>query len=258
MPINKVGLVRTDGVHNAAAPAAPFVPLYSVLFWYGDDKNFINTPSGNLNFNYYRSYQELYNPLATYYKSDGSLAPQAKSNPLISCVNADFNWTTTTGVNITASTDMPATGATLFNPVSHGSAVITRSKIYNVLASTPGQATTPTFSYISQAGTNTHTHSVVSIANSLTNLSFGDPTPDGTSYNGINAINVKPILRDPRMYVDSGDVYNDTKLYCLPKDIVVFGNNLPTNNYTRSDTTHTYSATGQIEGAHFAKTGELL
>ena len=229
MPISKIGFSRTDGSTNSPSLDSAYVPLYSVLFWYGKDSNFLNTPSGNLDVDYYRSYQEIYTPGAIFYNNDGTPSTLV-SNPLISCISNNANWNTNTGLCIAASTSMPNTAATLLNNFSHGSTTFARTKIWNVLAAVPGVSPSFTSSYIDQTGTNTHNHSVVGIADNIRGVRYGIQTPDQLSYYGINAITVKPILRDPRLTTISGEVYNSKKLTFLPKDVIVFGNNLPSNN----------------------------
>lgn len=245
MPISKIGFIRTDGSTNSPSVTGPYIPLYSVLFWYGKDRSFTNTPSGNLNVDYYRNYYELSSPLAIFYNSDGTLS-QLSSNPLISCISNNYNWDTQTGLCVAASTSVPNTAATLFNSFAHGSTTFSRTTIYNTLATTPGELTTPAFTYVDQTGTNNHTHSVISIADSIRNIAYGLPTADGSSYGGIKAITVEPILRDPRLTTTAGEVYNEEKVFYLPKNVIVFGANLPSNNYSRADSTQSSSATGMV------------
>jgi len=245
MPISKIGFSRTDGSTNSSTSGGPYVPLYSVLFWYGKDSNFVNVPSGNLDVDYYRSYQEIYTPGATYYNSDGSLS-QLSSNPLISSIPNNYNWNTQTGLCIASSTSLPNTAATLFDSFDHGSTTFPRTTIHTTLAITPGELASPAYTYVDQTGTNTHTHSVVSIADTIRKISYGTASANGHLYDGINAITVKPIIRDPRLTTVSGEVYNDKKMFFLPKNVVVFGNNLPSNNYSRDDNTQTSSATGKV------------
>jgi len=245
MSISKIGFIRTDGVTDAPLSGAPYVPLYSVLFWYGKDSDFVNVPSGNLNVDHYRSYQEIYVPGATYYNSDGSLS-LLSSNPLISSIPNNYSWDTQTGLCIAASTSLPNTGATLFNAFNHGSTTFTRTTIYNTLAITTGEVSSPAYTYVDQTGTNTHTHSVNTIADTIRNISYGTASANGYLYDGINSISVKPIIRDPRLTTSSGEVYDDQKLHFFPKNVIVFGNNLPSNSYSREDNTQFSSATGKV------------
>ena len=243
MPLSKVGLVRTDGQANSPKGKDPFIPLYSVLFWYGKDTDFVNTASGSLNYEYYRQYSEIYYPIATYYNPDGSINPLL-SNPLLSCIDVDNGWNTNTGLCFAATTDMPNTAATLFNSDTHNPTTIGRKIVYNALGYKTGDVQSTTDYYIEQKGDYTHSHNANNIAAGLRSISYGEVNNSGV-IDGINAIAVDPIIRDPRLTtIYTG--YNDTKLSFLPKDVIVFGNNLPTQYYTRDDSSHVNSANGKV------------
>ena len=244
MPISKVGLFRTDGQSYAPQLGSnTYVPFYAVLFWYGNDVDFNNTPSGTLNYDYYRQYREIYYPAATYYNTDGSF-DSLKSNPLVYCVNADANWKTTTGLCTVPTTSLPNTGATLFSSHTHNPTTLPRTTIYQALGSKPGDTLSRTFTYFEQNGDHTHVHSTNNIARGLRSVQYGQQDADG-NYQGLNAIAVDPIIRDPQLStVRPG--YNDTKLHFFPKNIIVFGNNLPSEYYTRDDSNHSSSANGKV------------
>jgi hypothetical protein len=244
MPISKVGILRTDGSSNAPS-SGPYIPLYSVLFYYGKTSDFANTPSGTLNLDYYRPYQEIYNPAAIFYNADGSTST-LKSNPLISCINIDSNWNTLNGLCLAPTTNLPNTGATLFDSFTHDPATLVRSKIYNALGTSPGEPPSYLFNYIPQTGAHTHNHSANNIADALRGIQFGNINGYTNTFAGINAIAVQPILRDPRLSTNLNEVYAEKKLYYLPKDVLVLGNNLPTNNYNTGDIFHTNSANNLV------------
>lgn len=248
MPISKVGLVRTDGQANAPKGRLPFVPFYTVLFWYGKDTDFVNTPSGTLNYEYYRQYSEIYYPVAIYYKPDGSIS-KLQSNPIIACISTDNGWNSNTGLCLEATTNLPNTAATLYETNSHNPATLGRTKIYNALGYKNGDVQSETAYYIEQNGTVTHNHTANNVAEGLRSVVFGVPD-DNNIMTGLDAIAVDPILRDPRLTtIYTG--YNDTKLTFLPKNVIVFGSNLVanaalTNYYTRVDSNHISSANGKV------------
>jgi hypothetical protein len=244
MPISKVGLVRTDGSTNSAS-GGPYIPLYSVLFYYGNNSDFANTSSGTLGIDYYRSYVEIFDPIATYYRADGS-STIYKGNPIISCIGQDANWDTQTGVCTAASTNLPNTGATLFDTFTHNPSTMVRTNVYNVLGALASDQTSLINTYIPQTGAYSHNHSANNIAEVLRGIQFGKVNGTSGLYDGINAIAVQPILRDPRLSTNLNEVYTEKKLYFLPKNVIVFGNSLPTNNYTRGDTFHSKSATNLV------------
>lgn len=238
--------MKTDGQSYAPQLGSnTYVPFYSVLFYYGNDVDFNETPSGTLDFDYYRKYREIYYPSALFYRPDGSF-DRLRSNPLIACVNADSNWKTTTGLCNSPVTSLPNTGATLFDTNTHNPASLLRTTVYKSLGfatgDTLGGVTAGT--YIEQKGDHTHTHSTNNIANGLRNIAFGELN-DSSTFQGIDAIAVDPIIRDPRLTTTSPG-YNDTKLRFFPKNVIVFGNNLPSPYYTRNDSTHTSTANGKI------------
>lgn len=243
MPLSKVGLIRTDGTANAPKGKDPYIPLYSVLFWYGKDEDFANTLSGTLNYEYYRQYSEIYYPVAQYYKPDGSLS-SLQSNPVISCIDTDDSWNNNNGLCLEATTNLPNTAGTLYDPVSHDPTTLGRTTIYNALGYKLGDTASSTAFYYEQKGTDTHRHVVTSIADGLRSIPFAQPDDDG-NIKGIRAIAVDPILRDPRLTtIFTG--YNDTKLSFFPKGVIVFGNNLPSPYYSQDDADHINSANGQI------------
>ena len=239
MPLSGISRLRTDGQINAPRGKFPYVPFYSVLFWYG-------TYSGTLNLNYYRQYSEIYYPSAVFYNADGTFN-QLQSNPMIACVALDANWQTTTGSCVVPTISMPNTATTLFESFTHGSTTLSRSAIYPVLAASPADSLSTTLTYIEQTGDNIHAHDVVELAQAFRNLNFGELNGEGV-YDGINAIAVDPILRDPTLSTNIPG-YNDTKLNYLPKNIIVFANTITGANaayYTQDDSGHTSSANGKI------------
>ena len=246
MPLSGISRLRTDGQINAPKGNLPYVPFYSVLFWYGKDVDFTNTYSGTLNLNYYRQYSEVYYPSAVFYNADGTFN-QLQSNPMIACVSLDANWQTATGSCVVPTISMPNTATTLFESFTHGLSTLSRSAVYPVLAASPTDSLSPTLTYIEQTGDNTHAHDVVKLADSFRNLSYGELNGEGV-YDGINAIAVDPILRDPTLSTNIPG-YNDTKLNYLPKNIIVFANTITGANaayYTQDDSGHTSSANGKI------------
>lgn len=243
MPIS-MGLNRTDGQPHATNQKV-YIPLYSVLFYYGNDSDFANTASGTLNYDYYRSYIELYEPAVTFYNQDGS--PSAlKCGPLVSCTNADLNWTSNTGNPIAAYTSIPQTAATLFNVNSHNPTTITRTKLYNALGKNILDPASNTYTYPSQSNTYNHSHIANNIAFNLTNIKYGVYDGYAQATAGINAVAVKPILRDPQIVTNQGEVLTESKLFILPKNVIVFGNNLPSPYFTQQDLNHSNTATGNI------------
>jgi hypothetical protein len=252
MPLSKVGLVRTDGQANAPKGKDPYIPLYSVLFWYGKDINFVNTASGTLDYDYYRKYTEVCYPSAIYYNPDGSINP-LQSSPIIASIGVDNGWNTNTGLCMAATTSIPNTAATLFETHTHNPTTLGRTIIYKALGYFTGDTRSTTSSYIEQKGDYTHKHNANNIANALRSISYGESPPatiistGGTGggglvslvgeKQGLQSISVTPILRDPRL-TTTGTGYNDTKLTFLPKDVIVFGNNLPTQYFTQTDNTH--------------------
>jgi len=224
---------RSDGQNYMPQNDLPYVPYYAVLFWYGKDSDFTNTSSGTLNGEYYRQYREIYYPNVSYYNTDGTYN-NLKSNPFIACVNADANWELTTGVCTSPSTSIPNTGATLFDSNSHNPLSMVRKTVYNSFGYKSGDPTASVV-YVPQTGTYNHNHTANNIAATLRSLQIGEPDKNGNII-GISALAVNPIIRDPQLST-SGIGYTDKKLKFLPKNIVVFGNNLP-SGYSRTDTSH--------------------
>lgn len=256
MPLSKVGLVRTDGQANSPKGKDPFIPLYSVLFWYGKDANFVNTASGTLNYDYYRKYTEICYPSATYYNPDGSLST-LQSGAIISCIDVDNGWNANTGRCFAATTNLPNTAATLFNTHTHNPTTLGRTTIYKALGWASGDSQSPNAFYIEQKGDYIHSHNAGNIAGALRSIKYGELAPDtgtgtgtgitSTSRDGMRSISVTPILRDPRL-TTTGTGYNDTKLTFLPKDVIVFGNNLPNTYFTQTDNIKSllYKVTNEI------------
>ena len=246
MPVSGISRLRTDGQINAPKGKFPYVPFYSVLFWYGKDADFAGTYSGTLNLDYYRQYSDIYYPSAVFYNIDGTFN-QLQSNPMIACVSLDANWQTTTGSCVVPTISMPNTATTLFDSFTHGLSTLSRSNVYPVLSIAPGDTPNSTETYIDQTGDNIHAHDVVKLADAFRNLSYGELNADGV-YDGINAIAVDPILRDPTLSTNIPG-YNDTKLNYLPKNIIVFANTITGANaayYTQDDSGHLSSANGKI------------
>lgn len=246
MPLSGISRLRTDGQINAPKGKYPYVPMYSVLFWYGKDADFAGTYSGTLNYDYYRQYSDIYYPSAVFYNTDNTVN-QLQSNPMIACVSLDANWQNITGKCIVATTSMPNTATTLFNTFTHGISTLSRSAVYPVLAADTGDALSTTETYIDQTGDNIHYHDVAKLADSFRNLTFGELNNNGV-YDGINAIAVDPILRDPTLATNIPG-YNDKKLNYLPKNIIVFANTITGANaayYTRNDANHISSANGMV------------
>lgn len=243
MPITR-SLFRTDGQSNAPRLTSnTYVPFYAVLFWYDNDANFTNTPSGTLDTEYYRKYSDLYYPLATFYNQDDTYS-SLRSSPLIYCVGTDNNWKSTTGKCYSPTTNLPNTGATLFQSFSHNPATLGRTKVYNSLGSYSGDSLSLTETYIEQFGEETHIHSTNNIAQGLRSIQYGVKDAD-SNYQGLNAIAVKPILRDPKLSTTISG-YNDTRLSYFPKGVIVFGNSLPTAYYSRDDNLHVETANGNV------------
>jgi len=246
MPVSKLSLFKSEGQSYAPKIGAnTYVPFYAVLFWYGNDVEFADTPSGTLDLNYYRKYREIYYPNAIYYYSDGSF-DSLRSNPIIACVNSDSNWKDITGKCLSPVTSLPNTGATLFDSHTHNPVSLNRTRVYNTLAFATGDtlSSNTLATYIEQKGDHTHIHSTNNIARGLRNVVYGQPDSDG-EIQGVNAIAVDPILRDPQLAVSRPGV-NDARLRFFPKNIIVFGNSLPSEYYTRNDSGHTSSANGKI------------
>lgn len=242
MPLS-FGNFRTDGNTNSPAGRDPYIPLYSVLFYYGKTSDFANTSSGTLDVDYYRTYAEITKQAATFYNSDGT-SSSLKSNPLISCVSLDNDWKNQTGLCIASSTNLPNTAATLFNPVTHDPSTMVKTAIYNSFGLFSGERSSGE-TYIPQTSASTHAHAANNIAAALRSYSFGDPTVDLSSFTGINSIAVRPIIRDPKL-TTTVTTYAEKKLNYLPKNVIVFGNNLPSNNYSQDDIGHTNKVNGQV------------
>jgi hypothetical protein len=243
MPISR-SFFRTDGQSNAPRLTSnTFVPFYSVLFWYDNDANFVNTASGTLDRDYYRSYSELYYPTALYYFTDGTF-DSLRSCPVIACVNADANWKTTTGICYVPTTSLPNTGATLFQTHTHNPTTLGRTVVYNALGSYSGDPLSTTEFYYEQRGDHTHFHTTNNIAQGLRAIQYGVKDGNG-NYQGLNAIAVKPILRDPQLStIVTG--YTDARLSYFPKGVIVFGNSLPSQHYSRNDNLHSSTANGNV------------
>jgi len=257
MPLSTFSKIRTDGpyIPFGNTTVNTYVPFYAVLFWYGNDTDFVNTASGSLNVDYYRQYQEIYWPYASFYTNTGAFSQQT-NNPLIMCISANSGWQTNTGLCTIAGTSLPATGATLFNSHTHNPSTIPRTTVYNTFGYSPGDPLSPNVTYIDQHGDYTHTHSANNLATQLTNLVYGE-YDNNNNLNGLNSIQVNPILRDPQL-TTTGTTYNDTKLTFFPKNILVFGNNLPSPYYTRNDTSHLVSANGYVLPIMASATSGLL
>ena len=247
MPFSSFGRLRTDGTSNAPKGKLPYVPFYAVLFWYGRDEEFVETYSGTLNREYYRKYADLYFPRASYYNPDGTFS-SLQSNPIIACTGSDAKWNSNTGICIAPVTSMSNTATSLYGTFAHNPSTMVRSQIYNALGSTATDVgLSSTEFYYEQTGDNIHAHDVPNLADAFRSIRYGQLDPDGNYY-GLNAISVTPIIRDPRLAtVRLG--FNDTKLNYLPKNVIVFANNISGANaayYTQNDSIHDNSANGYI------------
>jgi hypothetical protein len=124
---------------------------------------------------------------------------------------------------------------TFYDTNEHNPTTLGRTTIYNALGYKTGDVASATEYYIEQSNSYIHSHFVNNIATGVRSVVYGVPD-DNNIVSGIDAIAVDPILRDPRLTtVFTG--YNDTKLSFFPKNIIVFGNSLP-SGYTRYDMDH--------------------
>jgi hypothetical protein len=229
MPLSKVGLIRTDGESNAPKGKDPYIPLYSVLFYYGKETNFTNTSSGTLNYEYYRQYSEIYYPVAQFYRLDNTLS-KISCHPVISCISTDNYWKSNTGLCLEATTSLPNTAVTAYSTNSHNPKTLGRTVIYKALGYNTGDKQSTVYYYIDQSNSYIHSHFVNNIATAVRSVPYGiqqisdsGVVSIGGSIGGIRSIAVDPILRDPRLTTKYTG-YNDTKLTFLPRDVIVFGN----------------------------------
>jgi hypothetical protein len=219
---------RTDGQTNAPRGYKTYVPYNAVLFYYGRVEDFSGTPSGTLNYDNYREYSDIYYPVASYYDESGTLTT-LKSNPLISCVISDNNWGANTGVCRSSSTNLPNTGATLFESYTHNPSTLVRSTVYNALGSVSGDLPASNngiqpATYRLQFGDDTHDHSASGIADSLRSVVYGEEDYTGT-IQGINAIAVNSHYYQIQYYLITMNLYQlltEADLIRLTKKVIEY------------------------------------
>lgn len=252
MPVTNISLLRSYSAENPPSPPSPselpYVPFYSVLFYYKNtsywaaDGNVAN--NGNINVDYYRRYyisdpKSLGTDFAYY--TDTGARKDLNSFPVIKCVSTDTDWKTNLGKLEYPTTSMLSNAATLLeNGGGHNPAGMIRTEIKPLPGFKTGDTQDAVKTYIDRTSPHGgHVHSITGLYNSLLQTSFGNfsetynLTADTSS--GFYCYEVETLIRDPRL------AKKTEKLQYLPKDVIVFGNNLPTEHYTRTHPTVTNS-----------------
>lgn len=247
MPVTNISTLRSGRSATGAPiaqPAVGSIPNYAILFWYAptgrwDSANFgsLDNNTGAANGDYFRKYDDVCVPKAQYVDPLTGSAVALNSNPLIRCIDTDSGWKTSLGV--------------CYSPI-----VVMQGKKYATRLEVGGAHKIKQFSRSSQpkgfgkltadkAGTKLyyplqtdhvgHDHSVVTCIDALKNIGWGELMPSvsaatgATDYQGTQHIAVNLVIRDPAL-PGGTKVFNK-----LPKNVIVFGANLPSPDYTIND-----------------------
>lgn len=247
MPVTNISLLRSYSAENPPVNPDPdepaYIPFYSVLFYYkntgewtvdGNDAN-----NGAIGVDYYRRYH-ISDPRSTgttlnYVDSNG-VKKTLDSFPLIKCVEADIEWKELLGDLDYPTTSMLPTAATLLeNGGGHNPAAMQRTDIKAIPGFKTGDTQDPVKTYIDRTSPHGgHIHSVSGLYNKLLSTEYGGyskayslPITNDTAI-GFRCYEVETIIRDPKL------AKKTEKLRYLPKNVLVFGDDLPTEHYTRT------------------------
>jgi len=242
----------------ASSVPSPYIPSYALLFYYNTSSSMWSSENsannGVLNQDYYRQTKEFLNPNQTYnptpFGDNGGPGSGGWNNNLCQVnppsLRGSLDSTYATLLDIGGSHNPQVIGFRTIIPYSWG------SKSGDVLTKGAGNTYT-----IQTAAVSGHYHSVdgsalsSSITNSIKTNPYGVVASDG-SINTIDqqlAITI-PLLRDPNL------IKGPEKLFWLPKNILVFGNNLPSPNYSQTDSVHIPSS--QTRPAGYGQSGNTL
>lgn len=245
MPVTNISLLRSYSPEEPPVNPPPlepaYVPYYSVLLYMKNstsswslDGNEAN--NGVFGVDLYRRYY-LSDPRSNgtgYYYDTNNLTQACFTFPVLKCVETNSDWKNTLGKLLYPTTSMLPNAATL---LENGGGHNTSNKV--VVKNTPGFKlgdTSSTTTYADRTAPHGgHVHSVRNLYNSLLFTDFGKYKEtynlSGPSSDGFWCYEVDTVIRDPKL------AKKTEKLYCLPKNIIVFGEDLPTEYFTRTHPT---------------------
>jgi hypothetical protein len=244
MPLSSIVFERSPALKDKVGSTGQ-VPDYAVLFFYGKLSAWVNTSSGTLNHDYYSSLTNKTNN----FQLAGATPSPIVNWPIVGCA-ADYSTAITSSgyLNQTVDTGLFNYGTLLdvagaHNPttVNFRSAGVPLAFAFNTgdVSSTVASDT-----YIAQTGPHYgHQHytegsDLIKALNNMTNASGSVPTESF----GLPQLAVEAVVKDPTILNKS------TVLGWLPKNVIVFGQDLPANSvtgdqlyYSRTDTFQTGS-----------------
>ena len=255
MPLSSAVFARSFIHKEEALITNVFIPNFAVLFYYDEVKNWVNTPSGTLDLDYYSNLVHKLIPagvdLTTF------------QWPLIKSVDAYDSDT------FTMSTIPPSLGGSAYTPMTVTSDMTTLATLFETNG-THNPTSKPAFSkrpisfgsklgdtlskstYIPRTNSDGgHVHHVLGtdlqtiIENKVINGNkFANQNINYESLS-VPQLAILPVMRDPNL----GNP--DKILNYLPKNVIVFGQNITDSNYSRTDINHpsistTTNGTGNI------------
>ena len=261
MPVTNISLLRSFSEENPPNPPPStepaYVPPYAVLFYYkgidfwNTDNNIAN--NGNINVDYYRRYY-ISDPKSLgsnfyYYDTNGNKL-ELNSFPVIKCIDTNTDWKDTLGKLEYPTTSMLPNAATLLeNGGGHNPLSMLRTEVKPIPGFRTGDTQDSVKTYIDRSTPHGgHIHFIRGIQQNLLSTVFGrflEVSFKGTSLantstsNGFLCYEIDTIIRDPKLSK------KDEKLRYLPKNMIVFGDDLPSQYYTRThpDVGNTYTQT---------------
>ncbi|CAB5221243.1 hypothetical protein UFOVP245_106 [uncultured Caudovirales phage] len=266
MPVTNISLLRSPSSQAGPTtqPAVGVLPNYAILFWYAPIGRWDALNFGGLNTGYFRTYTDICYPKAQFIDALTGTATSLKSNPLIRCIDIDTDWKTKLDVCYAATIVTSDKYSTRLE--TGGKHSPTDTKVFSRSGQPLGfgkaiaDAASTTVKYFPLTTAHSgHDHSVPSCIDALKNVGWGELYPGLTAaagaedYQGTQHVAVNLVIRDPSLQGGS------TAINSLPKNVIVFGANLPSPDYVNTDDKggstigHRLSATG-ISAPLLAKT----
>ena len=234
MPLSSIAFDRSPDLKDKVGTVQ--LPDYSVLFYYGKSIDWVNTPSGTLNKDYFCTLTSKTNNFITLGMNSGPTI----NWPIVSCVS-DYSKANTTIFfqDMFVSADLVSLGTLLDIGGTHNPILTNFRSAGTPLAfafnTGDTVSATATDTYIMQTGTHFgHQHytegsDLIKALNNKSNAS-GDVPSESL---GIPQLAVNAVLKDPSILGKS------TVMGWLPKNVIVFGSDLPSQYYSRTDPLNT-------------------
>ena len=251
MPVTNISTLRSGRSSSGTPitqPAVGTIPNYAILFWYAptgkwDMANFgaLDDNSGAGNGDYFRKYNDICFPKAQFVDVITGKAVALNSNPLIRCIDIDTNWKSNLGICYAPYVN---TGSDKYSTrlETGGKHSPTDTKLFSRSAQPKGfgfkvgDTASTTAKYFSLTTTHSgHDHSVNTAIDVLKNISWGEYLPGLSAatgagdYGGKSSVAVSLVIRDPSLPGGTKPITS------FPKNIIVFGANLPSPDYTNND-----------------------